>query len=63
VIDFNAMYREMAAPMKGGRLVCQTCRKVHPLRAEEYLRHGWPKCCGYTVRLITAREQKEARGK
>jgi hypothetical protein len=46
------------APL-GGILKCLTCGKNFPLaeaRVANSLANGWPKCCGYTMRWITARE-------
>jgi hypothetical protein len=47
----------------GGVLRCtQDCGM--PMRLDEeriarYLRDGWPKCCGYTMRWVTQRELDE----
>lgn len=41
----------------GGKLVCQTCGIEKPLGdVSGNLKHGWPKCCGYTMRWITQNE-------
>lgn len=53
--DFNAMYGEMAAACTG-HLECPKCKSRKPCpaeRANHYLRHGWPRCCGVTMSLVT----------
>lgn len=46
----------------GGYLECQTCGAKQGLgNVGEKLLRGWPKCCGYTMRWITARELGEAK--
>ena len=44
----------------GGILRCGTCGAEQPpgdLAAK--LRHGWPKCCGYTMTWVTQRQLDE----
>ena len=42
---------------------CETCRKrievTHAVDLGQFLAVGWPKCCGATMRLFTAREERE----
>lgn len=48
------------AHVEGSKLECQTCKKTLKLNQRQfshYLAVGWPKCCGYTMRLITGREK------
>lgn len=43
----------------GGYLVCEECGRRQGLNEERIgssLRHGWPTCCGYTMRWVTQRE-------
>lgn len=43
----------------GGFIRCETCGSQAPMsgdRAGRYTRHGWPKCCGYTMRWWTQRQ-------
>lgn len=43
----------------GGFLRCETCLRKEPLTgkaAGSYLAHGWPRCCGYTMRWWTKRQ-------
>ncbi len=41
----------------GGYLRCETCGAVQPLGSPgEKVKHGWPKCCGYTMRWWTQRQ-------
>ncbi len=42
----------------GGILRCTVCEREEPVEAR-YWREGWPKCCGYTMRWVTARELAE----
>lgn len=47
----------------GGILRCTTCGTKRPLGdVAVKLAHGWPKCCGYTMRWVTQREL-DAEGK
>lgn len=32
-------------------LKCSATRAISEEEYAQYLRHGWPKCCGYTMRL------------
>lgn len=32
-------------------LTCKTSREISSEEFAQYLAHGWPKCCGYTMRL------------
>lgn len=43
----------------GGILKCNKCGKERSLGSiENKLANGWPKCCGYTMRWITARQMQ-----
>lgn len=40
----------------GGFIRCERCGRTSDLKsgvANQYLEHGWPKCCGYTMRWWT----------
>jgi hypothetical protein len=44
----------------GGHLECNICHRKKKLgEIWPYLRGGWPKCHGYTMTWITARQEKE----
>ncbi len=44
----------------GGVLRCTVCEREKPLGdVSEKLATGWPKCCGYTMRWITASQLTE----
>lgn len=44
----------------GGRLECQNCNTTKPLgNIRRRLSRGWPECCGYTMRWVTARQLAE----
>jgi hypothetical protein len=43
----------------GGYLRCETCHIGHTMKRGEagyYTAHGWPKCCGLTMRWWTQRQ-------
>lgn len=41
----------------GGHLQCRECGIKQPLGDIGHkMAHGWPKCCGYTMRWITDNE-------
>lgn len=47
----------------GGILRCMTCGHEQPLGSVgNKLANGWPKCCGYTMRWVTARQLAERVG-
>lgn len=51
--------REMRTSLAGfgGFLRCEKCRADRELGdVAGYLAHGWPKCCGYTMRWWTQRQ-------
>jgi hypothetical protein len=53
----DAIGRDIAG--LGGYLRCETCRRVvefYPSARADYLRRGWPKCCGDTMRWWTQRQ-------
>lgn len=56
--DVNAMYRDMAATL-GNQVRCHKCGRTEEVDAASCLRHGWPKCCGQTMTLLPAAEQKD----
>jgi hypothetical protein len=44
----------------GGILRCTICKRERPLGdIGGKLRHGWPKCCGYTMTWVTQRQLDE----
>jgi hypothetical protein len=52
-------YSNIAVAMPGGQLECEACGRTLKLnhnKTASYLKSGWPKCHGYTMRLITTRE-------
>ncbi len=55
--NVKAMYQGAAKGL-GGKLTCTTCGKSQPCSERDaagYLARGWPKCCGYTMMLETAK--------
>jgi len=58
VTDLHAKVGEDVAAL-GGVLRCETCARVvefWPGAQGYYLQRGWPRCCGYTMRLWTQRQ-------
>jgi hypothetical protein len=59
----HEVYTKVAADLRsfGGHLECMTCHRRQALGfIAVKLQHGWPMCCGYTMRWITARQVREA---
>lgn len=56
----TALHSAIAADLEhfGGILRCAGgCQREQPLGdVADSLRHGWPKCCGHTMRWVTQRE-------
>ena len=61
MIDIGKMTKSMADAMPEPRaLECQECKRrtaITRVGAARYLRAGWPKCCGYTMRLLTENDE------
>lgn len=34
-----------------GKVWCKTCRREQSVNSADALKHGWPKCCGYTMTI------------
>lgn len=37
--------------LQRGKVWCKTCRREQSVDSADCLRHGWPKCCGYTMTI------------
>jgi hypothetical protein len=46
--------------LKRNRVWCTICGRMQVVDSRECMRHGWPKCCGYTM-TIDSPEEREAR--
>lgn len=60
----NRMYADIGATLAtpGASLRCETCgdtMDLTPARAASFTRHGWPKCCGMTMRIVTIHIEEE----
>lgn len=44
--------------LRRGRVWCRTCGRSTRVDPAGALRHGWPKCCGFTM-TINAPEERE----
>ena len=55
------VYQEIGQRL-AGHMECDKCLTTLPAPAEdvaEYIRDGWPKCCGNTMRLVPHPEETE----
>lgn len=43
--------------LKRGMVWCITCKRKQAVDAAECLRHGWPKCCGYTMTIDSPQQR------
>ena len=43
--------------LERGRVWCTECGRSQAVNPAECLRHGWPKCCGYTMTIDSPRER------
>jgi Zn finger protein HypA/HybF involved in hydrogenase expression len=41
-----------------GQVWCRECGRTQRTDSAEAMRHGWPKCCGYTMTIDSPEEQK-----
>ena len=49
----STFYDKMAAAMGNpSRVRCTKCGRVEAVKDAACLRDGWPRCCGYTMRLV-----------
>ena len=44
--------------LERGQVWCRTCGVTQRVDSTYALRHGWPKCCGYTMTIDSPEEQK-----
>lgn len=55
-IDTEALYADLAKACErpgcaAGYVMCKKCGRIQRQDFAEGLKHGWPKCCGYTMTL------------
>jgi len=43
------------AALHRGRVKCEKCGREQSIDASKCFERGWPKCCGYTMTLLTNR--------
>jgi hypothetical protein len=41
-----------------GQVWCRTCGRSERVDGANCLRHGWPKCCGFTMTIDSPAEQR-----
>ena len=54
------MHEQMAEipKIKRGMVWCTVCGRSEKVDGKFALRHGWPKCCGYTMTIDSPEERK-----
>ena len=40
-----------------GKVWCTVCHRMQRVDGADALRHGWPKCCGYTMTIDSPQER------
>lgn len=58
--DLNEKIAASHPLLSRGRVWCRTCGLSQEVDAAVCIRHGWPKCCGYTMTIPSTRA-KEAK--
>lgn len=60
--DTESMFSDMASIPKiaRGKVWCTVCGRSEHVNGGSCLRHGWPRCCGYTM-TIDSPEERYAR--
>lgn len=41
-----------------GQVWCRTCGATQSVKTAGALRHGWPRCCGYTMTIDSPEERQ-----
>ena len=62
--DLTGLYGKMAAAhpaLARGLVRCETCKYERRVDSAWCLKNGWPKCCGYTMRLVSDTESPDAK--
>ena len=49
VTGLHAKIVEDVPQLKRGLVWCRHCGREQKVDSADCLRHGWPKCCGYTM--------------
>jgi len=58
---YDNVYRGLIAAhpsLERGRVWCRECGHTERVDGAKALRHGWPKCCGYTMTIDSPSEQQ-----
>lgn len=56
---YNAI-AESHKKLQRGQVWCRQCGATKHVDPVKCLRHGWPKCCGYTMTIDAPEETPEA---
>jgi hypothetical protein len=51
VADLHEKLAASHPKLARGQVWCRTCGDNHRVDSAYALRHGWPKCCGYTMTI------------
>lgn len=61
--DFLANVVRDTPSLARGKVWCRSCGRSQHVDSSHALRHGWPKCCGYTMTIDSPAEQTAMRSK
>lgn len=53
-VAVSALHESLAAShpkLRRGQVWCRKCRAAQSVNSAGALRHGWPKCCGFTMTI------------
>lgn len=55
--DLHSQIADGIPQLKRGQVWCRECGHSQRIHSAGALRHGWPKCCGYTMTIDSPEEQ------
>lgn len=61
----NGLHEKIAADVpqiRRGIVWCHTCGREDRVNVADCLKHGWPKCCGYTMSIDSPSGWKQTGG-
>lgn len=58
-MDVQGFWRDVEAipQIARGKVWCTTCGRMERVDGGHAMRHGWPKCCGYTMTIDSPEER------
>ena len=45
--------------LRRGKVWCRTCGREQDVDSKACFKHGWPKCCGYTMTIDSPEERRK----